>query len=685
MAKRLKILHSRQIAGMGLGLVWSLLLGTICSRVPVVQKLELLIQDSLTRLHQVDAPPQEILLVTIDRAIAKPEHAFYTDLVARLIAAKAKVIAINLPYSLRRPLDSSLENPFKKLIEKYPDRIVLVTYTKRATSSVPAALSLYYHLLPFDNQKIQPLVAPERVNGFFEYETDLWDSTSPARQAHLAGNFVYVENLQQTYQLKSVALLAWEKFSARSSSKTSAIDSLSLLRRQTLRERDAPRTERLRQRTEPKNCRDVTCIYPNTIGIKFYGPAGTFPRLNISSLCLLTQTQLNRCSVPLSKLAEQKIHNKLVAIDLPPEYLASTGMVSPFGTRLSVAEVQANLIGNLMTDSFLRASPDWLNWTISTLGAVFFSFLASLSVTQTKYRDIYARIGLALGAIGVYMGLSIILFQKGSTLPLAAPILTWLGTGASVATCLLLWQKQQQLSKQRQALAERQAVLLQARKLLHRVATDIHDGPLQELKLVMDGIELLALKHPILNPDPLLDRLESVGRDLRDQLRNTRTLAEKLEITPQLQAGLDKGIELLLEQLITTGELTLEVKSYLQPLREPEDSNWIDAREDIFRFFKEAIANIISHAQPPNGTARQVTVSLSQSGNHCTLIVENDATEPLVSEDHTRRSRSGGYGTKLMATIAAELPEGDWERLPLAAGGMQVRLDWKLAATANDI
>ena len=677
MAKRLKILHSRQIAGMSLGLVWSLLLGTICNRVPVVQKLELLIQDSLTRLHQVEAPPQEILLVTIDRAIAKPEHAFYTDLVDRLIAAKAKVVAINLPYSLRRPLDSSLENPFKKLIEKYPDRIVLVTYTKRVTSSVPAALSLYYHLLPFDNQKIQPLVAPERVNGFFEYETDLWDLTSPARQAHLAGNFVYVENLQQTYQLKSVALLAWEKFSARSSSKTSAIDSLSL--------RDAPRTERLRQRTKPKNCRDVTCIYPTTIGIKFYSPAGTFPRLNISSLCLLTQTQLDRCSVPLSKLAERKIHNKLVAIDLPPEYLASTGMVSPFGTRLSVAEVQANLIGNLMTDSFLRASPDRLNWTISTLGAVFFSFLASLSVTQTKYRDIYTRIGLALGVIGVYMGLNLLFFQQGLTLPLAAPILTWLGTGVSVATCLLLWQKQQQLIKQRQALAERQAVLFQARKLLHRVATDIHDGPLQELKLVMDGIELLALKHPILNPDPLLDRLESVGRDLRDQLRNTRTLAEKLEITPQLQAGLDKGIELLLQQLITTGELTLEVKSYLQPLREPEDSNWIDAREDIFRFFKEAIANIISHAQPPNGTARRVTVSLSQSGKRCTLIVENDATEPLVSETTTRRSRSGGYGTKLMATIAAELPDGDWERLPLATGGMQVRLDWKLEATANDI
>lgn len=95
------------------------------------------------------------------------------------------------------------------------------------------------------------------------------------------------------------------------------------------------------------------------------------------------------------------------------------------------------------------------------------------------------------------------------------PILTWFGTGASVAVCLLLWQKQHQLHQQQRTLAERQAILSQARRLLHRVATDIHDGPLQELKLVMDGIELLAIIHPTLNPNPLLDRLETVGRDLR--------------------------------------------------------------------------------------------------------------------------------------------------------------------------
>lgn len=160
-------------------------------------------------------------------------------------------------------------------------------------------------------------------------------------------------------------------------------------------------------------------------------------------------------------------------------------------------------------------------------------------------------------------------------------------------------------------------------------------------------------------------------------------MAEKLEITPELQAGLEKGIEQHLQQLIKTGELTLKVESCLQPLIESEDSQWTDAREDIFCFFKEAISNVIRHAQPPNGTATKVTVSLSQLKTQCRLIIENDVTETLALESISRRHYRGGYSTKLTATIAEELPSGDWEQVP-SHGGMQVRLDWKLNVTAED-
>lgn len=650
MAKILKALNSWQMVGVGLGVTWSLLLGTVFSKIPIVQKLELGIQDSLTKLYKPGDLPKEILIVTVNSAIAKPEHNFYADLVNRLITQKAKVVVINLPYSLRRPLDSNLENPFKKLIEKYPDQIVLVTYTKKRSKQIPS-LSIFYHLLPFDDKKIKPAVAPEQVHGFFEYETDLLELTSPARRAHLTGHFTYVEDQYQTYYLKSFAVLTLEKFFSPSRNKAIALAG--------------------DDKTQP------------AVRINFYGSARTLPSLNISSFCAPNHIQLNQCNNSLANYEVQKFQNKLVIIDLPKEYLASTGMISPSGTRLSVAQVQANLISNLMTGSFLRDSPGWLNFTIATLGAIFFSLLVAFQILKNKSYFIGSKIWLALGFIGIYIGLSCLSFTQGLAIPLATPILSWLLTGVSVAICLLLWQKQQQLRNQKQALAERQAVLMQVRKLLHRVATDIHDGPLQELKLVMDGIELLAIKYPTLfNLDPLLTHLESVGRELRNQLSNTRIMAEKLEITPELQTGLDRGIEQRLQQLVSTGELTINVETRLQPLHEPEHSNWLDTREDIFRFFKEAISNVIRHAQPPNGTATGVTVSLSQVGTQCKLRIENDAIKSVAPDN--KQLGAAGYGTKLMATIAAELPGGYWEREILEDGGTQVTLTWSLEAEDTD-
>ncbi|MHC5730647.1 MAG: CHASE2 domain-containing protein, partial [Nostoc sp.] len=133
------------MTGICLGVVCSFLLNAVFSKLPIVEKLELGIQDSLTRLHKPSALPSEILLVTIDRPIHKPEHKFYANLVTRLMDEEAKVVVLNLPNSLRRPLDSSLENSFKDLIKKYTNQIVLVTYTKRVSQSVPSALSIYYH------------------------------------------------------------------------------------------------------------------------------------------------------------------------------------------------------------------------------------------------------------------------------------------------------------------------------------------------------------------------------------------------------------------------------------------------------------------------------------------------------------------------------------------------------------
>lgn len=655
----MKALNTWQVAGISLGLVWSLLYNALLGKVPIVQRLELGVQDSLIRLHKPSTPPSEILLVEIDESITKPKHTFYVDLVNRLITGGAKVVVLNLPNSLRRPLDSSLEDPIKEIVKNYSNQIVLVVYTNKPFGLEPPVISIYYHLLPFDDQKISPLITPEQVHGFFEYEPNLKSLASPARQAYLARKFVYVEDFHKVHELKSVAVLALEKFSQ-------------------------PLWNKIRSRIV---LRKQISLTQSPIQINFWESTRTFLQISTKSLCISSST-FERCAVPPITSKAQTVRNKIVLIDLPGEYQETFGILSPYGERISVGEMQANLLASLMTNSFRRTIPDWCNYAIINVGAAFISLLIATQMTKCKSLHNYRNIWLLISAVGGYIGFGLFLFSwYGLLLPIALPILTWLATGVSVVVCLLIWQKQQQLAQQQRRLAERQAILSQARKLLYRIASDIHDGPLQELKLVMDGIELLAIKHPTINSNPLLDKLEAVGQDLRAQLRNTRTMAEKLEITPELQAGLDQGIRQYLRQLVSSGELTLKVEDRLQPLLELEsDSNWIDAREDIFRFFKEAIANVIRHAQPPNGTATRVAVSLAQQGIQCTLLIENDAVqlEHPTLESTSKRKHSGGYGTKLMATIAAELPGGCWERVPLADGGMQVILTWTLDVTAED-
>jgi signal transduction histidine kinase len=261
--------------------------------------------------------------------------------------------------------------------------------------------------------------------------------------------------------------------------------------------------------------------------------------------------------------------------------------------------------------------------------------------------------------------------------------LTWCATLLSVFLCMRLRRQknlinQQQCEIDRFQTVEQTAIISQARKLMHRLASDIHDGPLQELKLIMDRLELLQMESPQLPIDPILDQLETLGTHLRQHLSQTRAIA--LTITPELRDGLAQGIQLRLTQLTQSGELTLHVTQDLHPLEEPTlNSLWLEAREDIYRFFNEAIHNVILHAQPPHGTATQITVTLEQQNTLCTLTLENDgALLDLEVFEPTRQQRQrGGYGTKLLDTIAAELPKGSIERTPLPTGGLRLQLTWE--------
>ncbi|BBC22983.1 sensor histidine kinase [Pseudanabaena sp. ABRG5-3] len=284
----------------------------------------------------------------------------------------------------------------------------------------------------------------------------------------------------------------------------------------------------------------------------------------------------------------------------------------------------------------------------------------------------------SLGILGAFM------FWMQLHVPIIIPLLILVAIGLLILFSLMLGLQQNLIDEQRCEIdrlhnIEQTAVISQTRKLLHRIAADIHDGPLQELKLVMDCLELLQMNSQAVDLNPILDRLEDLGNHLRQQLHQTREIA--LEITPDLREGLDIGIAKKLQHLVDSGELTLHVVLQLQPLDEPQlNSIWLEAREDIYRFFNEAIANVIHHAQPPQGKATQIKVRLEQHGRQCTLTIENDGEilDSSILEITSQQRKHGGYGMKLMQAIADDLPNGKFEGMTLVKGGMYVQLTWLL-------
>ncbi|WP_271836262.1 CHASE2 domain-containing protein [Dolichospermum lemmermannii] len=496
---------SSQIKFLSLGITCSVFYNFIFSQIPVVQKLELQLQDTLLRLNQPKTPPPEIILVKIqpqDLANQKLSlgRLFYADLVENLLKAGASVVVLNLhndweespdfEYSVK--MTESINKPLKNLVQNHNKQIVLVTRTNSITNSKKPKFFIYNHLIPFDSERLKPLIPPETIQGFFEYEPEAEAPThlgSTARSSHLVSPFFLSEKIDEIQTFKSVTLLALEKWEQQ--------------------EQKVHLSSRLAKITNP-------------VKIKFWGKSGTFPFLELTSICRLNKDK--KCLVASPHKLSQQVRNKVVFIGfVEANNVQTMAMLSPFGDSMAGVEIQANIMASLMTDSFLQIPSQWVELIIVILGG----FLISIGIYN--YQN-WHLLFIVLAIFSGYLGL-----------------------------CLIVWK----------------------------------------CKWIL----------------------------------------------------------------------------LIQPLQEPQfNSIWIEHREEIYRFFREALNNVIQHAQPPHGTATQVFVSLEQQGDKCTLVIANDGAI-LAS---TYRPKKGGYGTKIMDTIANELLDGVWEISVLPNGEVRVTLSWHL-------
>ena len=358
------------------------------------------------------------------------------------------------------------------------------------------------------------------------------------------------------------------------------------------------------------------------------------------------------------------LKNKIVILGFSdPSNPDSLAMLSPLGNMIPAIELQAHQIANLLTDSYFSLFPLPLQVIIIISGVIILNYLMIFLVLNNNYSYLQ-KIFLCLSLIIIlFVAITFISYSFKFIISYSVIFLTWLLTCISILISLkfssqriLLQEQEYELMRLRSS--EQEAILAQAKKLINRLASDLHDGPLQELKVVMDDLEILEMQHDHLQLNSSLDKLEKLGIDIRKILAKKDRLS--LNITPELKKGLAHGIRHKLEELKKSQKLTLQIVADLENLQEPSLSSlWLANREDIFLFFCEAMNNVIKHAQPPFGSATYVKVNLRQEQEQCVLEIINDGS---MANNHHKSRKHGGYGTKLMQTVASELPSANWQR-----------------------
>jgi signal transduction histidine kinase len=615
---------SNRWLGLVVGLVWGVFWSLFVPLTPLIS-LDLQSRDWFARLQPRVAAPKEIAIVGISNQTSYVLPAAYASLIDRILGeGKASVILLSLPNEYSRPAGNDFYDPIKLAIARYKDRLVLEGIP--TFQGIERSIDIFSNLLPFDNSELNYLVDPNQIVGVREF---LVDPDQIVRRTQLRSNLKRSDSgIFETFY--SADFLVVRQKTGRSPKISSPQDRLYL-----------------------------------------FGTDEDFPQISFNTLCPLQKNLEDRCG----KLQDPKILDGLRGRIVLVGNVGDRSDAESVGTMagsMNTLVLHANIIVGLLTGRRWHYLPQGLDILL-----VFGFSLVSGVVLGMRRR--YLSIALVLGYVALTFGLALQPF--GLLLPILPSLAAFVFTGNTLfyfrrieATRLRLAAQEAELERLRRA--EREAILNQAKKLLYRVATDIHDRPLQELKLVMDKLEDQLIDLPAKSPlavslDRCIVELQEVGRSIRLELNDLRTVAAKLEITPILKAGLHAGLEAELDRLVDSGDLQLRVERHIVPLAEPTaDSQWLDAREDLFRFFKEVLANVLRHAQPRGAT--WVAVTLAQTATLATLKVENDGPPLGVA------SPSGGYGTKVLNTIAKELPEGTWERQERKEGGVSVTLHWNM-------
>ena len=167
-----------------------------------------------------------------------------------------------------------------------------------------------------------------------------------------------------------------------------------------------------------------------------------------------------------------------------------------------------------------------------------------------------------------------------------------------------------------------------------RIASDLHDGPVQELTAAIHKTELC--EHYI-QQDPLRARLElaTVSKTLRNTITDTRKIIYNLRPMVLDDLGWKTAVRKMLPELKQDSRMDVKLVDTQTELQAEEL-----VQITTYRIVQEAVTNALKHSD-----GQKIEVSLTETGEDYVLKIFDDGQS---FEDPDPRSDDKNFGMKLM-------------------------------------
>ena len=167
-----------------------------------------------------------------------------------------------------------------------------------------------------------------------------------------------------------------------------------------------------------------------------------------------------------------------------------------------------------------------------------------------------------------------------------------------------------------------------------RIASELHDGPLQDLAGI--AFELGATADRIPEDNEVRRTLRRGASVSRESMRALRTLLVDLYPQDRRDEGIDAALDALAQPLRSRG-LAVQIDTRVE---RPLDH---DTEEIVYRATQEALRNVVRHA-----AATAVEISLSANGDGTRLTISDDG-RGMSAADLAEQRAAGHMGLALLA------------------------------------